>query len=128
MWLSARDTVEGAVLALHARKREGVALHQNAGVAGFGAGAMMTSAMRITVDIPEPLAGQPADKLASRARLLLVIDEVRAGRMSRAGAARALAMSLDDFLIEAGTHGVYAIDYDLDDFKRELDNVAAQRT
>ena len=76
--------------------------------------------MEITVDIPEPLSGQPIEELATRARLLLVIDEVRAGRLTRASAARALGMTLDDFLIEAGRHGLFAIEHDVDDFKREL--------
>jgi predicted HTH domain antitoxin len=79
--------------------------------------------MQITVDIPAPLVGQSTEELASRARLLLVIDEVRSGRLTRAGAARALGMMLDDFLIEAGRHGLYAIDYDVDDFKHELDTI-----
>ena len=77
-------------------------------------------AMEITVEVPDPLAGRPRDELATRARLLLVIDEVRAGRLTRAGAARALDMPLDAFLVEAGRHGLEAIDYDVQDFKREL--------
>jgi hypothetical protein len=76
--------------------------------------------MEITVEIPGPLTGQPTDELARRARLLLVIDEVRAGRLTRAAAARALDVTLDDFLVEAGWHGLYAIDHDIDDFKQEL--------
>jgi hypothetical protein len=76
--------------------------------------------MEITVEIPGPLAGQPTDELARRARLLLVIDEVRAGGLTRAAAARALDMTLDDFLIAGGQHGLYAIDHDIEDFKREL--------
>jgi predicted HTH domain antitoxin len=61
------------------------------------------------------------------ARLLLVIDEVRVGRLRRAAAAQALDMALDDFLIEAGRHGLNVIDYDVDDFTRELDAIAADR-
>jgi len=76
--------------------------------------------MRITVEVPGALSGRPTDELATRARLLLVIDEVRAGQLTRAAAARALDMSLDEFLIEAGRHGLAAIDYEVDDFKREL--------
>jgi predicted HTH domain antitoxin len=76
--------------------------------------------MEITVAIPGPLSDRPTEELATRARLLLVIDEVRAGRLTRAGAARALDMSLDGFLVEAGRHGLEAIDYDVEDFKREL--------
>ena len=56
--------------------------------------------------------------------MLLMVDEVRSGRLSRAGAARALGMTLDDFLITAGTHGLCAIDYDLEDFRRELSELA----
>ena len=76
--------------------------------------------MEITVEIPGPLSGEPTEVLVRRARLLLVIDEVRAGRLTRMGAARALDMPLDDFLVEAGRHGLYAIDQDVEDFKREL--------
>jgi hypothetical protein len=76
--------------------------------------------MEITVEIPDPLSGQPTEELARRARLLLVIDEVRAGRLTRAAAAHALDMTLDEFLIEAGPHGLYAIDQDIEDFKQEL--------
>jgi Uncharacterised protein family (UPF0175) len=77
-------------------------------------------AMEITVEIPAPLTGQPVEELAVRARLLLIIDEVRVGRLTRAGAARALGMTLDDFMIEAGRHGLNAIEHGLDDFEREL--------
>jgi hypothetical protein len=79
--------------------------------------------MTITFDIPAPLLGQSADDLARRLRLLLVIDEVRAGRLTRVAAAQALGMTLDDFVIEAGRHGLYAIDYDVDDFSQELDDI-----
>ena len=77
--------------------------------------------MEITVEIPEPLAGHAKGELAHRARLLLVIDEVRVGRLTRAAAAQSLDMTLDDFLIEAGRHGLSAIDYEIEDFRRELD-------
>lgn len=83
--------------------------------------------MTITVEIPSPLVGQSIEELAARARLLLVIDEVRAGRLTRAAAAQALGLVLDAFLIEAGRHGLYAIDYDIDDFTQELDAIAAER-
>jgi hypothetical protein len=46
--------------------------------------------------------------------------EVRAGRLTRAASAGALDMTLDDFLIEAGRHGPYAIDNDVEDFRQEL--------
>jgi hypothetical protein len=70
------------------------------------------------------LSAEAPVTLAARARMLLLVDEVRAGRLSRAGAAQALGMTFDDFVVTAGTHGLYAIDYDLDDFRRELDGLA----
>jgi predicted HTH domain antitoxin len=76
--------------------------------------------MEITVAIPRILSDRPTEELATRARLLLVIDEVRSGRLTRVTAARALDMTLDEFLIEAGRHGLQAIDYDVEDFKHEL--------
>lgn len=83
--------------------------------------------MEISLEVPGPLTGQSTEELASRARLLLVIDEVRAGRLTRAAAARALDMTLDDFLIEAGRHGLYAIDQDVEDFKQELGAISKDR-
>ncbi len=80
----------------------------------------MAAAQQITVDVPAALSARSPSELAERARFLLVVDEVRAKRMTRGGAARALGMPLDDFLIAAGQCGLYAIDYDLDDFRREL--------
>ena len=91
---------------------------------GYTAG--MAQARRISVDVPEALADASASDLAARLRLLLLIDEVRAGRMTRAEAADALGMALDDFVIEAGKHGLYAIDYDFEDFRRELDEISAR--
>lgn len=83
----------------------------------------MDHALRVTFDVPASLGVVPVAELAERARLLLIVDEVRAGRMTRGSAARALGLPLDDFLIAAGEHGLYAIDYDLDDFRRELDEI-----
>ena len=83
--------------------------------------------MQITVDVPKPLSGQSTEELARRARPLLVVDEVRAGHLTRSDGARALDMTLDDFLVEAGRHGLYAIDYDVDDFQRELDTITKDR-
>ena len=83
------------------------------------------SQVRIMVDVPESLAGESVERLSRRATLLLVIDEVRAGRLTRPAGARLLDMALDDFLIEAGRHGLYAIDYDEDDFSQELAEIAA---
>jgi len=91
---------------------------------GRGPAPVTMALMEITVAIPAPLSDRPIDELATRARLLLVIDEVRAGRLTRVGVARALDLSLDEFLVEAGRHGLEAIDYDVEDFKRELATIS----
>lgn len=91
-------------------------------------GYNLGEAMEITIDVPGPLSGQSAEALVDRARLLLVIDEVRGERLTRVAAARALRMTLDEFLTEAGRHGLYAIDYDVEDFRRELAVVDSSRT
>lgn len=80
-------------------------------------------AMQITVDVPAALGDQSSTELAARARLLLVVDEVRAERLTRSAAARALGLTLDQFLIEAGSHGLLAIDYGVEDFRRELQEI-----
>lgn len=77
--------------------------------------------MQITITVPESLARHSPEELTRRVRLLLVADEIRGGRLTRVDGARSLDMALDDFLIEAGRHGLDAIDYDIADFRRELD-------
>jgi hypothetical protein len=52
--------------------------------------------------------------------LLWALDEVRQGRLTRVRAAHLLGRGLDDFLRVASEHGLNAIDYDLEDFQREL--------
>ena len=59
-------------------------------------------------------------QLARRLTLLWAVDEVRQGRMTRLRAAAVVGLGLDEFLHEASCHGLDAIDYDLDDFRREL--------
>lgn len=56
-----------------------------------------------------------------------MVDEVRAGRLTRAAAARALDKTLDEFLIEAGQHGLCAIDHDIEDFRRELGAISSRQ-
>jgi len=47
--------------------------------------------------------------------------------LAKPNRARALDMTLDDFLIAAGRHGLYAIDYDVEDFRQELSAVPKDR-
>jgi hypothetical protein len=74
----------------------------------------------VTLDLPPDAAHERPEVLARRLTLLWVLDEVRQGRMTRRRAAGVLGTSLDDFLREATEHGLDTIDYDLDDFRREL--------
>lgn len=74
----------------------------------------------VTLDLPPDADGESADELARRLMLLWALDEVRQGRMTRPRAAKILGLGLDAFSSEASNHGLDAIDYDLQDFQREL--------
>jgi predicted HTH domain antitoxin len=74
----------------------------------------------VTLDLPPGAATESAEELASRLLLLWALDEVRQGRLTRARAAQLLSLELDEFLRRATSHGLDTIDYDLDDFRREL--------
>jgi predicted HTH domain antitoxin len=74
----------------------------------------------VTLDLPSNAEAESQDELVRRLRLLWALDEVRQGRLTRLRAARLLGLSLDRLLLKASEHGLDAIDYDLDDFRREL--------
>jgi len=74
----------------------------------------------VTLDLPPDAEGESPDELAQRLRLLWALDEVRQGRMTRLRAANLVGVSLDEFLQQASNHGLDAIDYDVEDFRREL--------
>jgi predicted HTH domain antitoxin len=74
----------------------------------------------VTLDLPHDAASESYEQLATRLLLLWAIDEVRQGRLTRPRAAKLLGLGLDEFLRRAARHGLDAIDYDLDDFRREL--------
>jgi hypothetical protein len=75
----------------------------------------------VTLDLPPDAEGESSAELARRLRLLWALDEVRQGRMTRLRAANLVELSLDDFLRQASNHGLDAIDYDVEDFRRELE-------
>lgn len=74
----------------------------------------------VSVDLPPDARREPPEALAARLRLLWVLDEVRAGRMTRVRAAELAGLGLDALLREAAARGIDAIDYDLEDFQQEL--------
>lgn len=78
--------------------------------------------MTVTVPLVLPLEAdaEAPEQLVRRLRLLWALDEVRQGRLTRLRAATQLGLSFDGFLEQASKHGLDAIDYDLDDFRREL--------
>ena len=80
--------------------------------------------VHLTIDIPEAVAEQPHAELAGRARTLLIVDEVRCGRMTRSRAARTLGMALDGFLPLAAQHGVDSIDQSVEELRLELDDIS----
>ena len=81
---------------------------------------MGATSVTVTLDLPLGAEAEPAEGLAARLKLLWALDEVRQGRMTRVRAAQVLGVGLDDFLSRAAAHGVDAIDYELDDFQKEL--------
>lgn len=81
---------------------------------------MSASSVTITVDLPPGEESETPEVLAARLKLLWALDEVRQGRMTRVRAAQVLGVGIDDFLAQATAHGVEAIDYDLEDFQKEL--------
>jgi hypothetical protein len=81
------------------------------------------AAAEVTINVVLPsaaLAQEPAAVIERRLRLLWALDEIRAGRATRVGAAGWLGLPLDEFLALADAHGLPAFDYDPDDFKSEL--------
>jgi|HubBroStandDraft_6_1064221.scaffolds.fasta_scaffold1018231_2 predicted HTH domain antitoxin len=74
----------------------------------------------VSVDLPPDAQREPIEALSGRLRLLWVLDEVRQGHMTRVRAAELVGLALDAFLREAAARGVDAIDYDIDDFRREI--------
>jgi predicted HTH domain antitoxin len=81
---------------------------------------MAQSNVTVSVDLPPDAEREPIEALTGRLRLLWALDEVRYGRMTRVRAAEIVGLGLDAFLSEAAARGVDAIDYDLDDFQREI--------
>jgi len=76
--------------------------------------------VKVTLHLPPDAEGEAPDELARRLTLLWALDEVRQGRMTRVRAASIVGLAQDAFLDEASRHGLDAIDYDLEDFRREL--------
>ncbi|MEY4544935.1 MAG: hypothetical protein RL685_1130 [Pseudomonadota bacterium] len=74
----------------------------------------------VTLDLPPDAEGESVEELGRRLRLLWVLDEVRQGRMTRLRAAHLVGVGLDEFLRQASSHGLDAIDYDVEDFRSEL--------
>ncbi len=75
----------------------------------------------LSITLPDSaIAREAPAALEGRLRLLWALDEIRAGRMTRVGAAAWLGLGLDDFLARADAHGLPAMDYDLRDFADEL--------
>ena len=80
--------------------------------------------MQVTVQIPDVLVrGRSADDVAADVSRLAVLDAFRKGDISSGRAALLIGMSRIDFLEFAGAHGVPVINYDLEDFKRELADI-----
>lgn len=89
----------------------------------------LESSMQVTVQIPDLIARgrSPADVAADVSRLA-VLDAFRRGEISSGRAAQLVGMGRVSFLEFAGAHGVPTMNYDTEDFARELADIAARRT
>ena len=85
--------------------------------------------MQVTVQIPDLIArGRSPDDVAADVSRLAVPDAFRRGEISSGRAAHLVGMARISFLEFAAAHGVATMNYDTDDFARELADIAARRT
>ena len=95
-------------------------LRQRAAARAARSGYAVRMTVTVILDLPPDADAESPDELIRRLRLLWALDEVRQGRLTRVRAAHLLGLGLVDFLRVASEHGLNAIDYDLEDFRREL--------
>lgn len=84
--------------------------------------------LHVTVDVPPEIArGAAPGILADEALRLLVLERFRLGEVSAGRCARLLGLGRVAFLDLCAAHGIPVIRYDLDDFRRELAEIAGSR-
>jgi predicted HTH domain antitoxin len=83
---------------------------------------MSHDSVSVTVEVPSVVAD---DRTAERARILLVLDAVRAERLSWRAAARVLGLSPAELLDLAARHGVPVVRYDVADW--QVDRATLER-
>ena len=77
---------------------------------------MQSGAVVVTVEVPAAVAGPDA---AARARRLLILDAVRAERITWRAGARELGLDVSAFLDLARELGIPVARYDMDDWVHE---------
>ena len=83
--------------------------------------AMQSDSVELTIRVPAALADAEA---AERARVLLVLDAVRAEKMSFRAAAVALGIAPDQLLEVARIHGVPVARFESSDLQEDLETLA----
>ena len=85
--------------------------------------------MQVTVQIPDLIArGRSPDDVAADVSRLAVLDAFRRGEISSGRAAHLVGMGRISFLEFAAAQGVATMNYDTDDFARELADISARST
>lgn len=83
--------------------------------------------MHVTVEIPDLVAaGRSSEELAREVSRLAVLDAYRRGQISSGRAAHVLEIGRVEFLELAGRHGIPTMNYDAEDFARELADIATR--
>ena len=89
---------------------------------------MDDAVLPVTIDVPPEIArGAAPGALADEALRLLVLERFRRRELSAAQCARLLGIGRVPFLELCVAHGIPVIQYDPDDFRRELANIIGAR-
>ncbi|HND33475.1 MAG TPA: UPF0175 family protein [Myxococcota bacterium] len=83
--------------------------------------------VQVTIDIPDLVAASRSSaEWGHELSRIAVFEAFRRGDISSGRGAQILGLGHVDFLEEAGTHGVPTLNYDLTDFKQELQEIEEQ--
>lgn len=89
---------------------------------------MDDAVLPVTIDVPPEIArGAAPGALADEALRLLVLERFRRRELSAAQCARLLGIGRVPFLELCVAHGIPVIQYDPDDFRRELADIVGAR-
>lgn len=87
----------------------------------------MLDSVTVTVEVPAAVAGtrSPAD-LAAELRVLAVLDAFRRGEIGSGKGGRLLGLGRVAFLDLCGQHNIAVLNVDVEDLRREVDDIHAR--